>query len=175
MPCARRSAARARMRSNNAIIVPCRSVLTSPARLEHRRHDGRCRQGGTAGLPWRKYERDPGAPSISICSAHRSTSTAATDLGRGRFLSATTPIVVRMETTATVQIDWNAQLVEPYAAWITGVRGLGADGLAHPCGPAEGPWADAPMAALVLHINREVIHHGAEIGLLRDLYRWRTG
>jgi hypothetical protein len=27
------------------------------------------------------------------------------------------------------------------------------------------------MAALVLHINRETIHHGAEIMLLRDLYR----
>jgi hypothetical protein len=23
----------------------------------------------------------------------------------------------------------------------------------------------------VLHINREVIHHGAEVALLRDLYR----
>jgi hypothetical protein len=29
------------------------------------------------------------------------------------------------------------------------------------------------MAALVLHINREAIHHGAEIAVLRDLYRWR--
>ena len=27
------------------------------------------------------------------------------------------------------------------------------------------------MAALVLHIHREVIHHGAEVSLLRDLYR----
>jgi hypothetical protein len=26
------------------------------------------------------------------------------------------------------------------------------------------------MATLVLHIHREVIHHGAEIALLRDLY-----
>ena len=26
------------------------------------------------------------------------------------------------------------------------------------------------MAALVLHINREAIHHGAEVTLLRDLY-----
>ena len=26
------------------------------------------------------------------------------------------------------------------------------------------------MAALVLHINREMLHHGAEIALLRDLY-----
>ncbi|GAT70854.1 serine/arginine repetitive matrix protein 1 [Planomonospora sphaerica] len=57
-----------------------------------------------------------------------------------------------------------------YAAWIEGVRGLGAEGLGRPCGPAEGPFADHPMAALVLHINREVVHHGAEIALLRDLY-----
>jgi hypothetical protein len=27
------------------------------------------------------------------------------------------------------------------------------------------------MATLILHINREVIHHGAEVTLLRDLYR----
>jgi hypothetical protein len=63
------------------------------------------------------------------------------------------------------------QLDEGYAAWIKGVRGLGTEGLARRCGPAEDPFADHPMAALVLHINREVIHHGAEIALLRDLYR----
>ena len=27
------------------------------------------------------------------------------------------------------------------------------------------------MAELIVHINREVMHHGAEICLLRDLYR----
>ena len=48
-----------------------------------------------------------------------------------------------------------------------------ADGLTRPCGPAEGPFAEYPMAALVLHIHREVIHHGAEISLLRDLYLHR--
>jgi hypothetical protein len=62
------------------------------------------------------------------------------------------------------------QLDDGYAAWIAGVRSLGADGLARPCGPAEGPYAELSMAALVLHIHREVIHHGAEISLLRDLY-----
>ena len=62
------------------------------------------------------------------------------------------------------------QLDEGYAAWLKGVRGLGAAGLAEPCGPAEGPFAEFSMAALVLHIHREVIHHGAEISLLRDLY-----
>jgi hypothetical protein len=62
------------------------------------------------------------------------------------------------------------QLDTTYAGWIRGVRGLDADALARPCGAAEGPFADSPMAALVLHINREVIHHGAEIALLRDLW-----
>ncbi len=62
------------------------------------------------------------------------------------------------------------QLDEAHATWVTGVRRLGADGLAQPCGPAEGPFAEYSMAALVLHIHREVIHHGAEICLLRDLY-----
>jgi hypothetical protein len=66
-----------------------------------------------------------------------------------------------------------AQLDAAYDRWVDGVRGLDAAGLAAPCGPAEGPFAEYPMAALVLHITREVIHHGAEIALLRDLYRAR--
>jgi len=65
------------------------------------------------------------------------------------------------------------QLDGAYLRWRTGVRGLGAEGLARPCGPAYGPYADSPLADLILHINREVIHHGAEIALLRDLYRSR--
>jgi hypothetical protein len=63
------------------------------------------------------------------------------------------------------------QLDEVYENWITGVRGLDTAALARPCGPAEGPYADRTMATLVLHIHREVLHHGAEILLLRDLYR----
>jgi hypothetical protein len=63
-----------------------------------------------------------------------------------------------------------ALLDEHYDAWMTGVRALDAEGLARSVGPAEGPWAQHSYAALVLHINREAIHHGAEIALLRDLY-----
>jgi hypothetical protein len=62
------------------------------------------------------------------------------------------------------------QLDEQYDRWVTGVRSLGEDGLDRPVGPAEGPWAQSPYSALVLHIHREVIHHGAEIALLRDLW-----
>lgn len=67
------------------------------------------------------------------------------------------------------------QLDSVHDAWTAGVRGLDAAALAAPCGPAEGPWAEHPMAELVLHISREAIHHGAEISLLRDLYRAGSG
>ncbi|MFR9806736.1 DinB family protein [Pseudonocardia sp. RS010] len=63
------------------------------------------------------------------------------------------------------------QLDRAYAAWMGGVEALDDAGLARPCGPAEGPYAEFPLADLVLHISREAIHHGAEILLLRDLYR----
>jgi hypothetical protein len=67
------------------------------------------------------------------------------------------------------------QLDNGHATWVRGVRALGTDGLTRPCGPAEGHFGDRSMAALVLHINREVIHHGAEISLLRDLYLHQDG
>ncbi len=63
-----------------------------------------------------------------------------------------------------------AQLDDELTVWLDGVRGLDEQGLDRPCGPAEGPFADAPMATLVLHIHRELIHHLAEVSLLRDLY-----
>jgi hypothetical protein len=71
--------------------------------------------------------------------------------------------------------DALSQLDHAYAQWIDGVRALGLDGLAQPCGPSEGPFQDAPLAALVLHINREMLHHNAEVMLLRDLYRTSDG
>jgi hypothetical protein len=54
------------------------------------------------------------------------------------------------------------------------VRSLGAAGLARPQGgisPTE--YADAPLAKLILYTHLEVIHHGAETCLLRDLYLWK--
>ena len=73
------------------------------------------------------------------------------------------------------RVEAVAWLDECYAAWKAGVDVLDADGLARAVGPAEGPYRDHPMATLILHINREVIHHGAEIALLRDLYRHSDG
>jgi hypothetical protein len=63
-----------------------------------------------------------------------------------------------------------AQLDTEMARWRAGVAGLDEAALAAPCGPAEGPYADAPLGMLVLHVNREIIHHMAEVALLRDLW-----
>ncbi len=63
-----------------------------------------------------------------------------------------------------------AQLDAEYATWQAGVESLGEEGLQRRVGPAEGAFAEASYATLVLHINREVIHHLAEVSLLRDLY-----
>ncbi|WGW13525.1 DinB family protein [Saxibacter everestensis] len=61
-----------------------------------------------------------------------------------------------------------SRLDEMHSAWIAGVASLDANGLQRPCG--EEGFEQEPMAALLQHINREVIHHGAEIALLRDLW-----
>ena len=74
--------------------------------------------------------------------------------------------------------DWSLEadvalgaLDEAADRWFAGVAELGAEGLERSIGPAEGPWAEHTYAKLVLHIHREVIHHGAEVLLLRDLHR----
>jgi uncharacterized damage-inducible protein DinB len=48
------------------------------------------------------------------------------------------------------------------------------ESLAQPVGPVAGPdYTERTRAAYVLHMLDEFIHHGAEIALLRDLWRWQ--
>ncbi|NKY97879.1 DinB family protein [Nocardiopsis alborubida] len=61
------------------------------------------------------------------------------------------------------------QLQAQVDVWLAGVRGLDAAALRTPVGAKE-PYPEAPMADLVLHIHRELIHHLSEVCLLRDLY-----
>lgn len=61
-----------------------------------------------------------------------------------------------------------------YAQWSAGVLSVSSDrlGRAHQ-GPPGSSDERYPLWAVVLHVNAEVIHHGAEVALLRDLYRSR--
>ncbi len=84
------------------------------------------------------------------------------------------PATYETWTYATEATTALRQLDDAYDSWMTGVRNLTVNDLEQPVGAAEGPYSEMPMLALVLHINREVIHHGAEIALLRDLYAHTT-
>jgi hypothetical protein len=61
------------------------------------------------------------------------------------------------------------QLEKQLDVWLAGLRGLDEAALGVPVGAKE-PYPDLPMADLVLHIHRELIHHLSEVCLLRDLY-----
>ena len=65
-------------------------------------------------------------------------------------------------------------LDEHYQAWRAGMARLSPQEWAAPLGPAWGPYAAASTVDLALHVLDEVIHHGAEVGLLRDLYAHRS-
>ena len=54
--------------------------------------------------------------------------------------------------------------------WRTVLTSLTEADLGEPLGPQAGPYAEADKAAFVLHQLDEAIHHGAELGVLRDLY-----
>jgi enamine deaminase RidA (YjgF/YER057c/UK114 family) len=69
------------------------------------------------------------------------------------------------------------QLDTQLATWLAGLRTLDDAALRTPVGEKE-PYPELPMADLVLHIHRELIHHLSEVSLLRDLYQHterRTG
>lgn len=76
-------------------------------------------------------------------------------------------------------IDWPSgadearqRLQAAYRAWTDHMHELGEEDFSTPVGGAEAPqWSEFPMVVLVLHLQRELIHHGAEVALLRDLYR----
>lgn len=69
--------------------------------------------------------------------------------------------------TAAVALD---QLDDAYLRWKAGFAGLTDGRLTDPIGPEERDFERQPMATLILHVNREVLSHIAEISLLRDLY-----
>nr|WP_246256122.1 DinB family protein [Isoptericola halotolerans] len=66
-----------------------------------------------------------------------------------------------------------ALLAEGYRSWYDAVATLDDEELARPLGPKGSYFAEDSMAALVAHLNREGMAHGAEMCLLRDLYRAR--
>lgn len=63
-----------------------------------------------------------------------------------------------------------AVLERAHAFWQDVLEELPAASWWEPLGPVAGPYAKDDKASLVLHQLDEQIHHGAELGVLRDLY-----
>lgn len=75
----------------------------------------------------------------------------------------------RFEATATAAI---ARLDQAVAGFLAGLDALGP-AVTEPLGPDFGPFAERNHVDLALHALRELVHHGAEIAQLRDL--WASG
>lgn len=67
-----------------------------------------------------------------------------------------------------------AYFKEQVMQWRSHVERLDEERLACTVGEPEAH-LNAPWASLVLHVNREALHHLAEVSLLRDLYRTTGG
>ena len=70
--------------------------------------------------------------------------------------------------------DATQELNREWARFRAHVEAADDEALARPLGPAGGPYADDTYHALVLHALDEMIHHTAEVGVIRDLYRHRA-
>jgi DinB family protein len=64
-----------------------------------------------------------------------------------------------------------AYFKEQAQRWRSHTERLDEQGLARSVGEPE----NAPVGSLVVHVNREALHHLAEVSLLRDLYRLTGG
>ncbi len=66
-------------------------------------------------------------------------------------------------------------LADAYGRWRAGVVGSDEDAWMARLGPAFGPYAESSRLDMALHVFDEVVHHTAEVALLRDLYQSRLG
>jgi hypothetical protein len=71
--------------------------------------------------------------------------------------------------TADGAVEW---LGQAYDRFRTHIAAVDSATLTDPMGPIAKMFASSSRAAFVLHELDELIHHGAEIGVLRDVYRY---
>jgi hypothetical protein len=119
-------------------------------------------------VDWADPDPDP-APVTTIAWRTWHIAVDALDSYSARLFDVTG---TSLAGTAWVE-DWASAKPLMDAAWSVfraGVAGWGDD-LFQQLGPAWGPFAEHVRLDLVVHAQREVIHHGAEIALLCDLYR----
>ncbi|MCE7082066.1 DinB family protein [Streptomyces sp. ST2-7A] len=89
--------------------------------------------------------------------------------GYGRFFGDEPPAETRYTWPGTATGGIRA-LDGEWSRFRARVETLDDDGLPRPMGAQAGPYADSTYLLLVLHALDEAAHHGAELGVLRDLH-----
>ena len=85
------------------------------------------------------------------------------------FGSTATGLVDRAFTLDVNEaVDLTARAAASFRA---GLVAEGPDWLFDKLGPSYGPFAESTFLGLMLHVIDELVHHAAEVALLRDLYR----
>ena len=87
----------------------------------------------------------------------------------GPWLGQPVPPRTRTDAPGTAA-DALAALDRAYAAWSTVLAGTTDESLSRPIGEIAGRYGPDTRRSFVLHVVDELIHHGAECALLRDLY-----
>jgi uncharacterized damage-inducible protein DinB len=125
-----------------------------------------------AGLTEQEYRWEPG-PGVSTLAwrmEHIADLLAedrnATWLGvPGRPVPGRTPITA---------VDGLEKLDAAIALWLDVLAAVPLESLGEPIGAVAGPYGNDSRRSFVLHVLDELIHHGAEVALLRDLWAARA-
>lgn len=84
-----------------------------------------------------------------------------------------TPMNAPWPSSSAAALDWMDDGFGAYRAGVAALEEPDLDG--YPKGPPGHVDTRFPLAMNIQHITLELIHHGAEVSLLRDLYRCRQG
>ena len=111
----------------------------------------------------------PDPPPVTTIAWRLAHVSALLEMGLERFggPAVAWTAVTAPSGTADGALD---HLDRAFERWMAGLRSIGVAGLVAPAGPPGNPFEGWTTAGIVLHTQREVIHHGAEIALLRDLH-----
>jgi hypothetical protein len=122
-----------------------------------------------AELRWRPA---PGDQDISLEWRLKHIATLLAEDRNAVWLDQTPPTTQLPEARDAVQ---TLELLDAaYAVWHKLLTSCTDELLDQPIGPRAGFYANDTRRSFVLHILDELIHHGAEAALLRDLYGHRS-
>jgi hypothetical protein len=131
----------------------------------------RSRADGTWAADWADPDPDP-APVTTIAWRCWHIAVDCLDSYSARLFGRTGTGLTGTRWVAS-WAEAREKLTSSWSVFRTGVAGWTPEDLFTPLGTGWGPFANHANLDLVFHAAREVVHHGAEIALLRDLYAAR--